>query len=1476
MGGFRLAVVILAVVLVVQVVDRVEGGVGVGGGEGQCPHECTCTALTVNCAHRGLTRIPRGIPHITQRIDLEGNNLTTVHAGDLDHLTDLRILTLLDNAIHTLEEGAFRDLGSIERLRLNNNRLRHIPDGLFANMPNLYRLDLSHNQLGIITRRTLRGAPNINNLQLDNNRLRCVDAAAIKGLKQLQVLTLNNNNLTTLPEDFLDPLGNLRSVRLADNKLSCDCRLAWLGRWLRRHPTLALFTRCDSPYSLRGKEVAEIHESRFRCPGLNSRDEGCPAVPLCPEKCRCSEGIVDCRDRGLTHVPRHIPEDTTEIRLEQNHITEVPSGVFVPYKRLRRIDLSNNQITTIATDAFQGLKALDSLVLYANKITEVASGVFNGLTSLQLLLLNANKISCLRQDVFQDLRSLNLLSLYDNNIKTIENGTFTNLTSIQTLHLGRNPFVCDCSLQWLSDYLEVHPIETSGARCANPRRLQRRRLTALKDERLKCTDETVSLYAGECVTAEDCPRGCTCRGTTVDCTAGGLTRLPDQLPPHTTDLLLSDNEIPEIGSDSSQLFAKLKRLRRLVLSNNQMRSIQPAAFRLAKSLHQLDLADNDLPEITSHHLEGLETLKTLSLADNKITCISPGAFTGLKSLVELNLNGNPLRCNCHMSWLSDWIRSANIRGAPQCQHPPKLRNIPITQVPSSEFQCHGEEAGCLGVEETCPSDCRCEGTVVRCSRAKLKEIPQGIPAHTTELYLDVNEITEIDAQRISHLKALIRLDLSNNQIAVLQNNTFSQLFQLSTLIVSYNKLQCMQRDALAGLRKLRILSLHGNDISRIPDGAFNDLVSITHIALGANPLYCDCSLAWLSEWVKGDYVEPGIARCAEPQVMRDKLVLTTPTHSFKCSGKVPDKVLAKCDLCYTHPCENGAACRPLANRSYECVCPPAYHGTNCQYKIDACYGNPCKNQGTCKVVEAGRFSCHCPPGFQGERCEKNVDDCVGHKCENNATCIDLVQEYRCQCQPGYTGGYCERKIPFCSKEFNPCKHGATCVDHFTHYECQCPLGFAGENCTENIDECANNLCQNGATCVDGLNEYTCKCVGDYSGKFCEVGPAVFLQTSPCQQNDCKNGICFVPPNSKDYVCKCSPGFSGKHCEYLTRVHFGANNSFLALAPLKTKPSSNVTLRFRTSREDGVLLYIGDSAHLAVELFKGRIRVSYDVGNYPVSNMFSYEVVSDGDWHSVELLTHKQNFTMRVDRGAARSIVNNGEKEFLKTDSPMYIGGLTKEVSQAAMKQWHLRDTTSFHGCMERVYINGRMVDLGSGQQHKVAPGCGGEETVKDQGRSREHHKGSKPASTLSLHTLHAGQSASKEENRISDIQVHPPVEEESPEPDPCENHRCHRGRCRPKEGGQGYSCKCRTGWSGKYCDERPTCRKEKFTEYYVENGCRSRKPIKNAICSGSCGPHCCKPRKTKQRKVRLICNDGTKYTKQIEVIRRCRCSRRCY
>ncbi|GFO50372.1 protein slit, partial [Plakobranchus ocellatus] len=48
--------------------------------------------------------------------NLQGNNLTIIRATDFKGFSNLRILQLLDNQIHTVEKGAFRDLKSMLRL----------------------------------------------------------------------------------------------------------------------------------------------------------------------------------------------------------------------------------------------------------------------------------------------------------------------------------------------------------------------------------------------------------------------------------------------------------------------------------------------------------------------------------------------------------------------------------------------------------------------------------------------------------------------------------------------------------------------------------------------------------------------------------------------------------------------------------------------------------------------------------------------------------------------------------------------------------------------------------------------------------------------------------------------------------------------------------------------------------------------------------------------------------------------------------------------------------------------------------------------------------------------------------------------------------------------------------------------------------------------------------------------------------------
>lgn len=55
------------------------------------------------------------------------------------------------------------------------------------------------------------------------------------------------------------------------------------------------------------------------------------------------------------------------------------------------------------------------------------------------------------------------------------------------------------------------------------------------------------------------------------------------------------------------------------------------------------------------------------------------------------LHSNNLHCDCHLSWLSDWLRAR--RGlAPftQCMAPAHMRGLNVPDVQKKDFVCNGE------------------------------------------------------------------------------------------------------------------------------------------------------------------------------------------------------------------------------------------------------------------------------------------------------------------------------------------------------------------------------------------------------------------------------------------------------------------------------------------------------------------------------------------------------------------------------------------------------------------------------------------------------------------------------------------------------------------------------------------------------------------------------------------------------------------
>lgn len=1440
---------------------------------------------------------------------------------DFAGLKNLRVLHLEDNQVSIIERGAFQDLKQLERLRLNKNKLQVLPELLFQSTPKLTRLDLSENQIQGIPRKAFRGVTGVKNLQLDNNHISCIEDGAFRALRDLEILTLNNNNISRILVTSFNHMPKIRTLRLHSNHLYCDCHLAWLSDWLRQRRTIGQFTLCMAPVHLRGFSVADVQKKEYVCPGPHSEAPACNANSLsCPSACSCSNNIVDCRGKGLTEIPANLPEGIVEIRLEQNSIKSIPAGAFTQYKKLKRIDISKNQISDIAPDAFQGLKSLTSLVLYGNKITEIPKGLFDGLVSLQLLLLNANKINCLRVNTFQDLQNLNLLSLYDNKLQTISKGLFVPLQSIQTLHLAQNPFVCDCHLKWLADYLQDNPIETSGARCSSPRRLANKRISQIKSKKFRCSgsEDYRNRFSSECFMDLVCPEKCRCEGTIVDCSNQKLARIPSHLPEYTTDLRLNDNDISVL--EATGIFKKLPNLRKINLSNNRIKEVREGAFDGAAGVQELMLTGNQLETMHGRMFRGLSGLKTLmlrsnliscvsndtfaglssvrllSLYDNRITTITPGAFTTLVSLSTINLLSNPFNCNCHMAWLGRWLRKRRIvSGNPRCQKPFFLKEIPIQDVAIQDFTCDGNEESSCQLSPRCPEQCTCVETVVRCSNRGLHALPKGMPKDVTELYLEGNHLTAVPKE-LSAFRQLTLIDLSNNSISMLTNHTFSNMSHLSTLILSYNRLRCIPVHAFNGLRSLRVLTLHGNDISSVPEGSFNDLTSLSHLALGTNPLHCDCSLRWLSEWVKAGYKEPGIARCSSPESMADRLLLTTPTHRFQCKGPVDINIVAKCNACLSSPCKNNGTCSQDPVEQYRCTCPYSYKGKDCTVPINTCVQNPCEHGGTCHLSENLRdgFSCSCPLGFEGQRCEINPDDCEDNDCENSATCVDGINNYACLCPPNYTGELCDEVIDYCVPEMNLCQHEAKCISLDKGFRCECVPGYSGKLCETNNDDCVAHKCRHGAQCVDEVNGYTCICPQGFSGLFCEhPPPMVLLQTSPCDQYECQNGAqCIVV--QQEPTCRCPPGFAGPRCEKLITVNFVGKDSYVELASAKVRPQANISLQVATDKDNGILLYKGDNDPLALELYQGHVRLVYDSLSSPPTTVYSVETVNDGQFHSVELVMLNQTLNLVVDKGAPKSLGKLQKQPAVGSNSPLYLGGIPTSTGLSALRQGADRPLGGFHGCIHEVRINNELQDFKAlpPQSLGVSPGCKSC-TVCRHGLCRSVEKDSvvcecHPGWTGPLcdqeardpclgHSCRHGTCMATGDSYVckcAEGYGGALCDQKNDSASACSAFKCHHGQCHISDRGEPY-CLCQPGFSGHHCEQENPCMGEIVREAirrqkdYASCATASKVPIME--CRGGCGSQCCQPIRSKRRKYVFQCTDGSSFVEEVERHLECGC-----
>ncbi|KAK0159144.1 hypothetical protein PV328_010066 [Microctonus aethiopoides] len=196
--------------------------------------------------------------------------------------------------------------------------------------------------------------------------------------------------------------------------------------------------------------------------------------------------------------------------------------------------------------------------------------------------------------------------------------------------------------------------------------------------------------------------------------------------------------------------------------------------------------------------------------------------------------------------------------------------------------CFLIEALNVALGHLCPAPCTCklvgpqaERLRVKCNKEieDIKEI--NINLVSVELYhLDIskNNIYVIEAEIFKNLTNLRRLDISNNKITALGEGSFNglgnlerldlsknqisfidplafrQLVNLKKLDLSTNKLSTVAPTLFHDLLALERLKLNGNTLKTLSEGSFHGLKLLRQLDLSNNPWKCDCYIYWLSNW----------------------------------------------------------------------------------------------------------------------------------------------------------------------------------------------------------------------------------------------------------------------------------------------------------------------------------------------------------------------------------------------------------------------------------------------------------------------------------------------------------------------------------------------------------------------------------------------------------------------------------------------------
>ncbi|KAK2176962.1 hypothetical protein NP493_629g00020 [Ridgeia piscesae] len=227
---------------------------------------------------------------------------------------------------------------------------------------------------------------------------------------------------------------------------------------------------------------------------------------------------AECRNRNLKVIPNDLDIDIKVLKFSDNQLTYLGMDEFRNYKSLQEIYLARNRIDAIAPDAFRGLTNLQILDLEGNELTTVPAQAFQYVSTMRILNMQNNPIRYVGADAFQHLRNIEEVNLENCWLEGLHPDAFTHLNqlneinlvnnelkglsaqmvlppSLHVLRLYRNPWLCDCRLRWLREWISTTTVNWDFARntpvCAAPEVVHGRSWKDLPVSQFMCAAKTL-------------------------------------------------------------------------------------------------------------------------------------------------------------------------------------------------------------------------------------------------------------------------------------------------------------------------------------------------------------------------------------------------------------------------------------------------------------------------------------------------------------------------------------------------------------------------------------------------------------------------------------------------------------------------------------------------------------------------------------------------------------------------------------------------------------------------------------------------------------------------------------------------------------------------------------------------------------------------------------------------------------------------